>query len=141
MWDQAGMPMTNQTKIVLFALAFASHLAGCASPDRHSGVPGEPSVLTQVPGERDDVERSLGIALEAAEAAGLGGGWNDDEYYATFLAVEDRLGWVRATDLGDGTLELRAFFRPNGVLAAQEKLLRAWARRLDQLNGVEWAPR
>ncbi|MEO1279881.1 MAG: hypothetical protein AAFV77_13060, partial [Planctomycetota bacterium] len=109
--------------------------------DRRVIEPGEPSRLTEVPGERADVARSLQIALEVAEAAQLEGGWEGDTYYATFLAVEDRLGWVQAKDVGDGRLELRAFVRPRGDVAVQKKLLRAWARRLDQLDGVEWAPR
>jgi hypothetical protein len=115
-------------------------LAGCSTPIRQI-VEAEPSTLGPVPADRDDVPRALLVALEAAEAALLDGSWAGDTYTATFLIVENREGVASATHHADGTATLRAFIEPRGDLAAQRTLLDAWARRLGQLEGVEWAPR
>jgi hypothetical protein len=55
--------------------------------------------------------------------------------------VESREGVATATDLGDGRFTLTAYVEPAGDQIAQQRLLDAWARRLEQLHGVEWAPR
>ncbi|OAB63869.1 hypothetical protein AY599_25830 [Leptolyngbya valderiana BDU 20041] len=127
---------------VPFVALFAGLLVGCnVGPDREIVPTNDPSVLGPVPGDRDDVERALLIGLESAQAALLRGAWDGDTYGASFLAIESRQGDVSATDHGNGTLTLRAFIEPDGDRDAQQALLQAWARRLEQLHGVEWAPR
>lgn len=121
----------------LFVLA----LGGCSTVGHEIVPTGARDTLGPVPGDRDDVPRALPIGLEAAEAALLSGAWDGDTYTASFLIVEDREGVATATDHGDGTLTLTAFVEPGGDLVAQRRLLKAWARRLEQLHGVEWAPR
>lgn len=117
-------------------------LAACGVGPGRGIVPTDgPTVLGPTPGDRDDIERALPIGLEAAQAALLQGRWQGDTYDASFLIVESREGQATATDHGDGTFTLSAYIGPDGDQTAQQKLLKAWARRLKQLHGVEWAPR
>ena len=140
---------TMQTKTYFTPIAVTALLAcsgvGCVSI-AHVTVPtGAPTVLEGVPGDRDDVPRALLIALEAAQAALLEGQWTGDRYEATFLVVENRQGQATATLSAnpgeDGAWTLSAFVEPAGDQDTQDTLLKAWARRLDQLHGVQWAPR
>lgn len=126
----------------LIGLLAALLAAGCAvGPDSEIIPTGGPTTLGPVAGDRDDVARALTIGLEAAEAAQLEAAWAGDTFTASFLKVESRQGVATATDLGDGQFSLSAYIEPGGDRVAQERLLNAWARRLEQLYGVEWAPR
>ena len=116
-------------------------LAACTTTLDQPIERGGPAVVASAPGDRDDVARALLVALEAAEAAQLDGGWDGDVFTATFLIVEAREGTARAVDLGDGGFALWAFIEPDGDVLRQQRLVDAWARRLEQLQGVDWAPR
>ncbi len=134
--------MNIRTKSYITLAFTLGLLAGCAvGPDREIVPTHKPGVLGPIPGDRDDVARALPIGLEAAEAALLMGAWDGDTYGASFFVVESREGAVTAIDHGNGTFTLSAFIEPDGDLVAQNRLLKAWARRLEQLQGVEWAPR
>lgn len=122
-------------------LGILAILAGCAGPSPQTVVPADPSRLGPVRGDREDADRALRVALEVAQAAPLQSGWQGNTFTATLVFVENRQGQARAVDLGDGTFELWAYVEPRGDLATQETLLKAWARRLEQLRGVQWAPR
>lgn len=126
----------------LVVLALVLPAAACrVGPDRDLVATGGPSVLGPVPGDRGDVPRALLVGLEAAQGALLVGEWDGDTYGASFLIVESLEGNVTAIDHRDGTFTLRAFVEPEGDRTTQQVLLDAWANRLRQLNGVEWAPR
>ncbi|MFI4916323.1 MAG: hypothetical protein ACIAS6_07455 [Phycisphaerales bacterium JB060] len=131
-----------RTQSYLLVLPLAALAAGCAVSPGYEIVPTDgPGVLGPVPGDRDDIPRALLVGLESAEAAMLQGRWQGDTYDASFLIVESREGAATAIDHGDGTFTLRAFIEPHGDRIAQQELLEAWAHRLGQLHGVEWAPR
>lgn len=117
-------------------------LAGCAVGPGYEIVPTQgPTIQGPVSADRDDIPRALDLGLENAEAALLAGSWDGETYTASFLIVESREGVATATHLGDGTYTLTAHVQPLGDQRAQERLLNAWARRLGQLHGVDWAPR
>jgi hypothetical protein len=134
--------MKNQTKTICILAAALALLAGCAVGPGYEIVPTDgPTTLGPTPGDRDDVPRALDVALSEAEAAKLTGSWDGDTYTARLLIVENREGVATATHLGGGSYTLTAFVEPDGDQLAQQRLLSAWARRLVQLHGVEWAPR
>ncbi|MEO1008995.1 MAG: hypothetical protein AAFX79_10530 [Planctomycetota bacterium] len=117
-------------------------LAGCAgyAPSPIEPTDGPSSVAT-TRGDWDDVPRALAVALAAGEAALLDADRTPDRYAASLLVIEDRRGTATARRNADGSIELRVFVEPAGDRVAQARLLRAWRRRLDQLYGVEFAPR
>lgn len=139
----------NQTKSNKIAFMLAALAVGClaflhagCSTVGHEIIPtGSRTTFGPVAGDREDAPRALLIALEAAEAALLEGHWQGNTYMASFLIVESREGEATATVHDDGTITLTAFVEPAGDQIAQRTLLNAWAKRLGQLNGVEWAPR
>lgn len=135
--------MNSRTKSYIYAAAAALFLLmGCSVGPGYQILPTPgPSTHGPVPGDREDIPRALAIGLEAAEAALLTGSWEGQTYTASFLIVENREGVATATHLGDGTYTLTAHVEPDGDQRAQERLLNAWARRLRQLHGVDWAPR
>lgn len=134
--------MNIRTKTYILLVLPLLLLMGCAVGPGYEIVPTQgPSTQGPVPGDRDDIRRALHLGLENAEAALLTGSWDGQTYTASFLIVESREGVATATHLGDGTYSLTAFVQPLGDKRAQERLLNAWARRLRQLHGVDWAPR
>ena len=145
------MPNRTRSKIIsrsrlasltLLASIVAVVASGGCTSVGHEIIPtGVPTTLGPVPGDRDDVARALLIALESAEAVLLEGRWRGETYTASFLMVESRQGRATATLGADGGLMLSAFVEPAGDEIAQRTLLDAWARRLEQLHGVAWAPR
>lgn len=140
------MNRTKSNKIRAFSTAavvafVALALAGCSTVGHEIIPTGSRTTFGPVAGDREDAPRALLIALEAAEAALLEGHWQGNTYMASFLIVESREGEATATVHDDGTITLTAFVEPAGDQIAQRTLLNAWAKRLGQLNGVDWAPR
>lgn len=133
--------MNYQTYSYLAFFCLLAILPGCAAPIRTIEPTEGPTTLGPVPADRDDVPRALLVALEHVEAALLEGAWDGNTYSATFLIIENRQGHASATHDPQGQATLSAMIEPSGDRRAQQRLLEAWARRLRQLHGVEWAPR
>lgn len=129
------------------ALAAALILAGCAvGPDLPPTIPTDgPTQRCGVQGDPDDVSRALRVAVEAVQGAVLDERWNatpaGQAFDAQLLLIESRQAEAKAWLAQDGSLCLSAYVLPAGDRHTQDALLDAWARRLGQLHGVDWAPR
>lgn len=133
--------MNIRTYAYILLATLALGLPGCAAPIRPIEPTTGPTTKGPVPADRDDAPRALLVALEHVEGALLEDAWTGDTYTASFLLLESREGRASARFTPEGGALLSAYVEPQGDRRAQQRLVEAWAHRLGQLQGVEWAPR
>jgi hypothetical protein len=94
-----------------------------------------------IPGDWDDVRVAAGVGVGAIEASILDTTASDEEIRFDLVTIRSEPGLLTVRRAGPDSVRATASVGRFGDPAREQRLLHAFARRLEQLHGVDYAPR